>query len=132
MSFGMGSTGDGVKKLQQELNKHGYGLEVDGIFGNATQAAVRDYQTQNKLQVDGIAGQETLGSLYKTQTQTSAQTPVQSESGQTSTQTAPEKAPEFSTYDPTTNEAYMKALAALEKVNGAAPVYSPTYEAQLE
>ncbi len=128
MSFGMGSTGEGVKKLQQELNKHGYGLEVDGIFGNATQAAVRDYQTQNKLQVDGIAGQETLGSLYKPQTQT----PVQSASGQTSTQTAPEKVPESSSYDPGTNEAYMKALAALEKVNGAAPVYTPTYEAQLE
>ena len=34
-----GSTGDDVKKLQEELNKYGYGLATDGIFGVKTQSA---------------------------------------------------------------------------------------------
>lgn len=60
---GYGSTGSAVKKLQTSLNKHGYGLAVDGIFGVKTQAAVRDYQQQYGLKLDGIAGVETWGSL---------------------------------------------------------------------
>lgn len=60
---GYGSTGSAVKKLQTALNKHGYGLAVDGIFGVKTQAAVRDYQQQYGLKLDGIAGVETWGSL---------------------------------------------------------------------
>lgn len=30
---GFGSTGSAVSKLQTILNEHGYGLAVDGIFG---------------------------------------------------------------------------------------------------
>ena len=71
-----GSSGDEVKKLQEALNQNGYTLDVDGIFGNKTLAAVKDYQTKKGLTVDGIAGENTLGSLYSTQssTQSSNQT----------------------------------------------------------
>ena len=58
-----GSQGDAVRQLQSELNKHGYQLTEDGIFGKNTRSAVRDYQKKNKLRLDGIAGDETWGSL---------------------------------------------------------------------
>lgn len=60
---GYGSTGSAVSKLQTILNEHGYGLAVDGIFGEKTRAAVRDYQKRYNLKLDGIAGPETWGSL---------------------------------------------------------------------
>ena len=56
---GYGSTGSAVTKLQTALNEHGYDLDVDGIFGEKTQAAVRDYQEKYGLKLDGIAGKET-------------------------------------------------------------------------
>ena len=58
-----GSSGSAVKELQEALNRHGYGLAVDGIFGEKTKAAVRSYQKKNGLKLDGIAGEETWGSL---------------------------------------------------------------------
>ena len=60
---GFGSTGSAVSNLQTILNQHGYGLAVDGIFGEKTRAAVRDYQKRYNLKLDGIAGPETWGSL---------------------------------------------------------------------
>ena len=59
-----GSQGSTVRQLQNELNKRGYGLAEDGIFGKKTRSAVRDYQKKNGLtMVDGIAGDETWDSL---------------------------------------------------------------------
>ena len=47
MTLSYGSSGSAVRQLQSALNKAGYGLAVDGIFGAKTQAAVRDYQRKN-------------------------------------------------------------------------------------
>lgn len=58
-----GSRGDDVAALQKQLNAAGYNLAVDGVFGSATAAAVRDYQSRNALTVDGVAGQQTMNSL---------------------------------------------------------------------
>lgn len=58
-----GSSGDDVKKLQEQLNSAGYKLDVDGQFGSKTQSAVKDYQQKNGLTVDGIVGTNTWGSL---------------------------------------------------------------------
>ena len=64
-----GSQGSAVRQLQNELNKRGYSLDQDGIFGKKTRAAVRDYQKKNGLtMVDGIAGDETWGSLLSAPT----------------------------------------------------------------
>ena len=60
-----GSSGASVKELQQLLNQQGYALDVDGVFGTKTRAAVRSYQKKNNLLLDGIVGQETWGSLYQ-------------------------------------------------------------------
>ena len=60
-----------VKRLQKLLNKCGYGLAEDGIFGPLTDLAVRDYQSKNvdsngaKLEVDGCVGPKTWSSLNK-------------------------------------------------------------------
>lgn len=58
-----GSRGEGVKWLQTELVQEDYALEVDGIFGNATEHAVRNYQKRKGLTVDGKAGDVTIGRL---------------------------------------------------------------------
>lgn len=63
----IGSSGDEVKKLQNALISAGYNVGstgADGVFGKNTDAAVRQYQRDNQLAVDGIAGQNTLGKLY--------------------------------------------------------------------
>ena len=71
-----GATGEDVKKLQNYLNNSGYGLTVDGVWGDKTDAAVRDYQTKNNLTVDGIVGKNTwaslLGNSYNTNPPTSS------------------------------------------------------------
>ena len=55
--------GSDVKQLIDALNKHGYKLKNDASFGPAVEAAVKDYQTKNKLSVDGKVGPETVTSL---------------------------------------------------------------------
>lgn len=60
-----GSQGGDVTELQKMLNRNGYSLKEDGIFGDRTQEAVRDYQGKNNLDVDGIVGEKTWGSLNK-------------------------------------------------------------------
>lgn len=59
-----GASGDTVKRIQEALNNHGYGLGVDGVWGDKTDAAIRDYQTKNGLSVDGIYGVNTHNSIF--------------------------------------------------------------------
>jgi hypothetical protein len=58
-----GSRGDAVREAQQLLNRHGAGLNMDGIFGNLTEAAVRRFQTESALGVDGVVGPITWSRL---------------------------------------------------------------------
>ena len=51
-----GMSGNAIKWIQYQLNVFGYGLKVDGIFGNKTLAAVMDFQKNHDLVVDGIVG----------------------------------------------------------------------------
>lgn len=60
-----GDKGSNVKTLQTNLNKLGYKLVVDGIFGPATDKAVEDFQRKNKLAVDGAVGPKTASALEK-------------------------------------------------------------------
>lgn len=58
------SRGNDVRWLQFELNKHGYHLVVDGIWGPATDEAVKAFQADNPpLAVDGIVGPATRAVL---------------------------------------------------------------------
>lgn len=58
-----GDRGNDVKTLQTKLNKVGYKLEVNGICGNATVTAIKDFQTKYNLAVDGQAGKNTITKL---------------------------------------------------------------------
>jgi GH24 family phage-related lysozyme (muramidase) len=49
--------------LQTALNAHGASLKVDGKVGPLTIQAVKNFQQQNGLVVDGIAGPKTLAAL---------------------------------------------------------------------
>jgi peptidoglycan hydrolase-like protein with peptidoglycan-binding domain len=50
-----GLSGDPVKVLQGKL-----GVTADGIFGPGTETALKDYQKQHSLMVDGVAGPDTF------------------------------------------------------------------------
>jgi GH24 family phage-related lysozyme (muramidase) len=54
-----GAKNDAVRLLQHKLNLVGYNLAEDGIFGDSTLKAVKEYQTANGLNPDGIVGQKT-------------------------------------------------------------------------
>ena len=59
-----GSSNNFVYLLQFILNNdYGYNLSVDGIFGNNTLNAVRDFQRVNSLTVDGLVGNNTWKTL---------------------------------------------------------------------
>ena len=78
-----GSKGSDVTELQKLLNNNGYSLDVDGDFGSKTQAAVKDYQQKNNLDVDGIVGTNTWGALTKANTGTTAQSATTNQSAAT-------------------------------------------------
>lgn len=54
-----GRKGEEVKALQAHLVGYGYDLAVDGSFGSATEAAVKAYQKEQGLTVDGSVGPQT-------------------------------------------------------------------------
>lgn len=63
-----GNKGSAVTKLQQDLIKAGYSVGktgADGIFGAATDKAVRALQNNYKIAVDGIVGPKTRTALSK-------------------------------------------------------------------
>lgn len=106
-----GSTGEEVKKLQSSLVSAGYDVGstgADGIYGPATRQAVSRYQRDKGLTVDGIAGEQTLGSLYGI-------------AGEETRVTA----------DPEAEQAYYKALAELEQTEKDRPVYGASYDEKL-
>lgn len=60
----MGSRGSDVEYLQQTLMALGYGCgKIDGIFGAKTLEAVKAFQADQELAVDGIVGAKTWAAL---------------------------------------------------------------------
>jgi lysozyme family protein len=53
-----GSNGEWVRRLQTALK-----IEADGIFGSATEAALKAWQAANGLEPDGVAGRNTYRAL---------------------------------------------------------------------
>lgn len=61
-----GDEGADVKELQSLLLQLNYNLGrwgADGDFGDATEMAVREFQKDKGIEVDGIAGKETIEAL---------------------------------------------------------------------
>jgi N-acetylmuramoyl-L-alanine amidase len=63
----IGARGEAVRDLQWRLGALGYGHAPDeaGVFGAATTAAVRAFQQDRGLQVDGVVGRHTWASLVE-------------------------------------------------------------------
>lgn len=63
-TYRRGSSGDGVRTIQEKLKRWGYYTgTVDGIYGSKTVAAIKSFQQKNGLAVDGICGANTLKAL---------------------------------------------------------------------
>lgn len=62
-----GDRGKNVKKMQERLIELGYLPEgaADGAFGYQTNRALREFQSKNGLNKDGVAGPATLTRLYE-------------------------------------------------------------------
>jgi peptidoglycan hydrolase-like protein with peptidoglycan-binding domain len=66
-----GETGESVRILQQALIDLGFPLPIstrkygspDGVFGDETKGAVRDFQKKFSLSVDGTVGRQTMAKL---------------------------------------------------------------------
>jgi peptidoglycan hydrolase-like protein with peptidoglycan-binding domain len=55
---------DDIKKVQESLRDKGYyHLQVDGVLGSGTRAAIREYQKAEKLPVTGRLDDQTAGKL---------------------------------------------------------------------
>ena len=63
MALQKGAEGAKVRELQQLLNIKGYLVEIDGVFGKRTLNQLVNFQKQNGLTVDGIAGPATIKKL---------------------------------------------------------------------
>jgi peptidoglycan hydrolase-like protein with peptidoglycan-binding domain len=55
-----------VRTLQDLLRARGHAVTVDGVFGPATEAAVRAFQQERHLAVDGVVGPLTWAALVVT------------------------------------------------------------------
>lgn len=53
------STGADVERLQRDLSQLGYQVGVNGEFDQATENAVKKFQQDHNLTVDGIVGPQT-------------------------------------------------------------------------
>jgi peptidoglycan hydrolase-like protein with peptidoglycan-binding domain len=61
-----GDEGSGIKGMQYLLRAHGASLTADGKFGQVTESAVREFQDDQGLPVDGIVGPKTWPHLVIT------------------------------------------------------------------
>jgi 3D (Asp-Asp-Asp) domain-containing protein len=67
-----GMQGDNVRQVQQLLTDQGYSLgSIDGVCGQATVKAIKKFQADNGLIVDGIVGEDTYQHLAHERQETS-------------------------------------------------------------
>ena len=63
--YKIGSKGENVEKIQEKLKEFGlYEGQIDGVFGELTDAAVKEFQEEKGLVIDGIVGPKTWEMLF--------------------------------------------------------------------
>jgi len=118
----VGSSGDEVRKLQKRLIDEGYGdylgdKQNDGIYGSKTEDAVKAYQRDNNLTIDGIAGDLTQGKIYS-----ATQAPASTQAGTSGFQ--------YTAYQD--SDAVKQAEALLQQQLAQKPgAYQSTWQSQL-
>ena len=60
-----GTSGLSVRILQRLLLANGYPIRVDGNFGALTETAVKAFQSNRNLAIDGVVGQRTWSELTR-------------------------------------------------------------------
>ena len=120
VSIGSGDK-ETVLTLQKELNKYGAGLQEDGIFGAKTDAALRNYQSENGLQADGIAGEKTWAKLMDSNQQATQQTTTPTVAAE------PEK---VYRYEKENDPVYQAAKQKVTDLEGTAPTLQGSYDEQ--
>jgi len=71
-----------IREIQTCLKNAGfYKGEIDGVKGRKTRAAIRNFQRENGLAVDGVVGKRTWGLLDKYSSGAAAAAPVEEEAG---------------------------------------------------
>ena len=60
-----GAEGNITWLIQSMLICHSFNINVDGIFGPATENAVKEFQSRNGLSADGIVGKNTFNKLFR-------------------------------------------------------------------
>ncbi|MEK1887594.1 MAG: N-acetylmuramoyl-L-alanine amidase [Phyllobacterium sp.] len=64
--FTLGDQGQPVEALQSMLALYGYGVPIDGVFGNATQLGILAFQRHFRPEkVDGVADMSTIETLHR-------------------------------------------------------------------
>jgi hypothetical protein len=64
-NLSFGTSGLSVRILQRLLLANGYPIRVDGEFGAFTEIAVRAFQSNRNLTIDGVVGQQTWQQLTR-------------------------------------------------------------------
>ncbi len=115
----IGDNNSDVKKLQQALNILGYyDGKIDSDYGKGTTAAVKAYQNDHKLTADGVAGRNTVKSIFGSCASTSKNSALNGSSTKNTATTTKTTA----TTKKTTNTKY-KTVDSISEI-GTAP--SPT------
>ena len=132
-----GDSGTNAKIVQQMLNRNGYKLDVDGIIGDNTLAAIKDYQKKNGLAVDGIVGENTWSKLAgETSTYTTTPANNPNTTGANKSQSFSYKDFDFDDFsygDYQESEAVKQASAALQAQLAQKPgEYKSQWQTQLD
>lgn len=60
-----GAKGNITYLIQAMLICHSFNIKADGIFGQATENAIKEFQARNSLTADGICGRNTFYALFR-------------------------------------------------------------------
>ena len=109
MTLSIGSSGSSVRQLQQRLKAAGFNPGgVDGKYGQHTEQAVKAFQRSRRLEVDGLAGTQTMRALQRDSFQPTNGT------GRTSTRTNETRATETT---PSTSRSGANRTATFDQVS---------------
>jgi hypothetical protein len=63
--LGRGSTGDEVRRWQEQMARRTWSIRVDGIFGPETASVARRFQREKGLRVDSLVGARTWWAAWR-------------------------------------------------------------------
>jgi hypothetical protein len=63
--LGRGSTGDEVRRWQEQMARRTWSIRVDGIFGPQTASVARRFQREKGLRADGLVGSRTWWAAWR-------------------------------------------------------------------